>query len=144
MALIGKITRTNKFRKDIDGQMINCYSVKPDAVAGGGPRAQIPAGVTRVSVEAVTNDANDWVILPSLALVPLGHKIVILCAAGGNFELRTPASSNEKINDVDSDGSQEYLCTDTDTVEVTKISTTQWIGQSLTKLGAVRTAVIPD
>lgn len=132
----------NKILEDKDGVMLNCFAVKPSALTTG--RVNIPAGVNRVSVEAVTNDANDWVILPSLAKVPLGHKITILCSAGGNFELRTPASSNEKINDVDSDGSQEYLCTDTDTVELTKISTTQWIGQSITKLGAVRTAVVPD
>jgi len=133
---------TNKILKDKDGLMLNCFAVKP--AADNGVRTKIPAGVNRVSVEAVTNDANDWITLPSLARVPLGHKITILCSAGGNFELRTPASSNEKINDVDSDGSQEYLCTDTDTVEITKISSTQWIGQSITKLGAVRTAVIPD
>lgn len=126
----------------LDGLFLNSFSVKPDAVSGA--RANIPSHVKSVSVEAVTNDANDWIVLPPLATVPLGHQIVILCSAGTNFELRTPASSNEKINDVDSDGTQEYLCTDTDTVIVTKISSTAWIGQSLTKLGAVRTAVVPD
>lgn len=97
-----------------------------------------------VHVTGVANDANDWIVLPAIADVPIGHTITIVCGAGSNFELRTPASSNTKINDVDSDGTQEYLCTDTDTVIVTKISSTAWIGQSLTKLGAVRTAVIPD
>ena len=119
-----------------------CQSVKPDAVSGA--RATIQPGAKSVTVEAVTNDANDWIVLPSLASVPLGHQIAILASAGGDFELRTPASSNEKINDVDSDGTQEYLCTDTDTILITKRTSTGWVAQSITKLGAVRTAVVPD
>lgn len=105
----------------------------------------IPPSAKSVQVGAVTNDANDWITLPSLADTPNGHEIIILASAGGNFEMRTPASSNEKINNVDSDGSQEYLCTDTDVIRVIKVSNTAgWVAQSLTKLGAVRTAVIPD
>lgn len=104
----------------------------------------IEAGRTSAYVSGVTNDTNDWVVLPSLSAVEIGHTIRIYAGASSNFELRTPASSNEKINDVDSDGTQEYLVTDTDTVIVTKISSTAWIAQSITKLGAVRTAVVPD
>jgi hypothetical protein len=122
------------------GVQLEVQTVKPDAVSG----AVILPGVKSVAVSAVTNDANDWIVLPDIANVPLGHQITILCNAGGNFELRTPASSNTKINDVDSDGTQEYLCTDTDVVFVTKRTTTGWAAQSITKLGAVRTEVIPD
>lgn len=117
-----------------------CQTVKPDAVSG----AKIQPGTKSVNVTTVTNDANDWIVLPDIANVPLGERITILCNAGGNFEMRTPASSNTKINDVDSDGTQEYLCTDTDVIFVTKATTTGWVAQSITKLGAVRTAVIPD
>lgn len=116
-------------------------SVKPDAVSGA--RANIPANAKSVTVEAVTNDANDWIVLPPLSKVLDGHEMIIICAAGGNFELRTPASSNEKINNVDSDGTQEYLCTDTDHIRIVKKST-GWVAQSITNLGAVRTAVVPD
>lgn len=122
--------------------MFKPQALNPDAVSSR--TASISAGVRSVDVGAVVNDANDWITLPPIASVPLGHQIVINCNAGGNFELRTPASSNTKINDVDSDGTQEYLCTDTDTVIVTKRTTTGWSAQSITKLGAVRTAVIPD
>lgn len=97
-----------------------------------------------VTVSGVTNDANDFIVLPSLADVEVGHTIRIYAGAGSNFELRTPASSNEKINDVDSDGTQEYLVTDTHTVIIWKISSTAWVAQSITKLGAVATAVVPD
>jgi hypothetical protein len=96
-------------------------------------------------VGAVTNDANDWITLPSLANVPNGHEILILCNAGTNFELRTPALSNEKINNEDCDGTKEYLCSDTDIIRVIKVSNTAgWVAQSLTNLGAVRSAVVPD
>lgn len=104
----------------------------------------IPRLCVSAVVSGVTNDANDWILLPDIAEVPLGHEILIQANAGSNFELRTPASSNTKINDIDSDGSQEYLVTDTDTVRVWKRTTTGWSAQSITKLGAVRTAVIPD
>lgn len=104
----------------------------------------IQAGKTAVTVAGVTNDANDFIVLPSLSSVQVGHTITIYAGAGSNFELRTPASSNEKINDVDSDGTQEYLVTDTHTVRIWKISSTAWVAQSITKLGAVATAVIPD
>lgn len=113
--------------------------------ADSGPNSVINNNVTAVDVGAVTNDANDWLVLPSLAGVQVGHTIKIACNAGTNFELRTPASSGEKINTVDSDGSAEYLCTDTDTVIIWKLSDADgWVAQSITALGAVRTAVIPD
>lgn len=105
----------------------------------------IPPTAKVVSVESVETNADDWITLPSLADAPNGHEILILCSASSNFELRTPASSNEKINAVDSDGTQEYLCTDTDVIRVIKVNNTAgWVAQSLTNLGAVRTAVVPD
>jgi len=104
----------------------------------------IVAGATAVEVTGVTVDANDFVVLPAIADVPLGHTIRIMANGGSNFELRTPATTNTKINDVDSDGTQEYLCTDTDMIVVSKRTTTGWVAQSITKLGAVRTAVVPD
>lgn len=114
------------------------------AAAANSATNSIPPSVKSVIVSGVTTDANDWITLPDIADVPIGHQIIIAANAGSNFELRTPASSNTKINDVDADGSQEYLVTDTHLVIVTKRTTTGWAGQSLTKLGAVATAVIPD
>lgn len=105
----------------------------------------IPPTAKVALVSGVETDADDWITLPALADVPNGHEILIICSAGANFEMRTPASSNEKINDVDCDATQEYLCTDTDIIRVIKRNNTAgWVAQSLTKLGAVRTAVIPD
>lgn len=134
------MAQPNGLNPNFDGLTLSVVKLNPDAVSG----AKIPAGARSVEVGTVVNDANDWIVLPPIADVPLGHEIIIQCNAGGNFEMRTPASSNTKINDVDSDGSQEYLCTDTDTIKVWKRTTTGWSAVSFTKLGAVRTAVVPD
>jgi hypothetical protein len=105
----------------------------------------IPPNAKVALVGGVETDADDWITLPALADVPNGHEIIVIAQAGANFEMRTPTSSNEKINNVDSDGTNEYLVTDTDIVRVIKVNNTAgWVAQSLTKLGAVRTAVIPD
>ena len=105
----------------------------------------IPATAKVAYVDTVETNADDWITLPSLADVPNGHEILVLAQAGSNFEMRTPATSGEKINNVDSDGTAEYLVTDTDLVIVRKVDNTSgWVAQSLTNLGAVRTAVVPD
>lgn len=136
-------TLTNKTMSDGTKDTRAAVTINPAADSGAG--SSITAGVTQVDVGAVTNDANDWIVLPPIADVGIGHAIRIACNAGTNFEMRTPAASNTKINDVDADGgAAEYLCTDTDLIIVTKRTTTGWVAQSLTKLGAVRTAVIPD
>lgn len=105
----------------------------------------IPPTAKVAYVDTVETNADDWITLPSLADVPNGHEIIILAQASSNFEMRTPASSNEKINNEDCDGTKEYLVTDTDIVRVIKVDNTSgWVAQSLTNLGAVRTAVVPD
>ena len=129
-----------------DGIWFRPYLVTPDdatpAVVG---QNAIPPSIKVVQVGAVTNNANDWVILPSLAQVPNGHEITILCSAGGNFELRTPAGSNEEINSEDCDGTKEYLCTDTEVLKVVKINNTiGWMAHAYSAIGAVVTAVVPD
>lgn len=134
---------TNNDSPVLDGIWFRPYLLTPNNANTGAN--SIPPSAKVGQVGTVTNDANDWITLPSLADVPNGHEIIILASAGGNFEMRTPTSSNEKINNVDSDGTQEYLCTDTDVIRVYKVSNTAgWVAQSLTNLGAVRTAVVPD
>lgn len=125
------------------GMQVVAQSVTPNNDSG--TASTIEDGAVHVDVGAVTNDANDWIVLPSLANVPVGHQIIIACNAGTNFELRTPASSGEKINTVDSDGTQEYLCVDTEVVVVTKVSDTDgWSAYDIPALGGVGTATVPD
>jgi hypothetical protein len=121
------------------------HVVKPSATAADTNSRSIGRDVTQVSVLAVTTNTDDFITLPSLVSVPEGHRITILCTAGGNFELRTPAGSNEEINSEDCDGPVEYLCTDTQVLYVTKINNTiGWEANAYSAIGAVVTAVVPD
>lgn len=105
----------------------------------------IPPLTKSVKVEGVVNDANDYIVLPSLNSCPDGHEITILCSASSGFELRTPASSAEEINSEDCDGTKEALMTDTTIVKVIKINDTiGWMMHGFTAIGAVQTAVVPD
>jgi hypothetical protein len=98
-----------------------------------------------VAVAANTTDVNDFVVLPSLADVAVGHTVTVVGNAAG-FEVRTPASSNEKINNQDADGTKEYaVASGTGVHRFTKISdSVGWMGQGVTALGAAITAVVPD
>lgn len=105
----------------------------------------IPPLSKSVYVDAVTNDANDFIVLPSVASCPNGHTITIVMQAGANCELRTPASSAEEINSEDCDGTKEALLTDTNIYFVTKIDNTiGWMLEGRTAIGAYQTAIVPD
>lgn len=121
------------------------HHITPTATVADTRARMIGRSVTEVDVRTVTNDANDWITLPSLNTVPNGHRITILCNAGGNFELRTPASSTEEINSENCDGTKEYLCTDTQLIWVTKVNNTiGWEAHAYSQIGAAVTAVVPD
>lgn len=102
-------------------------------------------GTFRVEVDGVTNDADDFIVLPSLADVPDGHEITLLCSAGSDFEMRTPNGDAEEINSEDCDSTKEYLCTDTEIVKIIKINDTiGWMAHGYSAIGAVVAAVVPD
>lgn len=105
----------------------------------------IPALTKSVKVTGVATNADDFIVLPSLASCPDGHTITVLCSAGSNFEVRTPASSAEEINSEDCDGTKELLATDTTILFITKINNTiGWMSEVRTAIGAYGTAVVPD
>ena len=105
----------------------------------------VPPLTKSVVVSGVINGANDFIVLPPLNSCPSGHEITVLCKAASNFEMRTPASSGELINAQDSDGTKEYLCTDTEVMKVVKISNTVgWMAHAYSAVGAVVAAVVPD
>lgn len=104
----------------------------------------IKAGIKSVHLAANVNDTNDFVVLPNLADVEIGH-IITIVAGAANCELRTPAASAEEINSEDCDGTKELLITATQIVTVTKIDDTiGWMCNAMTAIGAVATAVVPD
>jgi hypothetical protein len=124
---------------------INYDTVVVRAAAANSNINSVPSGSRFVDVVGVVNDANDWITLPNLSSVPNGFEMIVLCNAGANFEMRTPTSSNEKINAQDCDGTKEYLCTDTQIVHVIKVNNTiGWMAYGHSQIGAVVTAVVPD
>ena len=128
----------------IEASDIRRQAVNPTAADTAGVNVINP-GTFRVIVGAVVTAVTDFITLPSLADVPNGHEITIICSAGGAFEMRTPAASAEEINSEDCDGTKEYLCTDTEIIKVVKISDTiGWMAHAYSAIGAVVAAVVPD
>ena len=125
------------------GVSSSAQTATPNSGAEAG--SLITAGVNSVAVAANTTDVNDFIVLPALAGVPVGHTITVVSNAAGH-EVRTPAASNEEINSEDSDGTKEYaIAAGSQIHSFTKIDNTiGWMGQGFTAIGAVVTAVIPD
>lgn len=108
--------------------------------ADSSAKSRIPPTATHVRVQSNTNDTNDWIVLPtgvSEGYTVSGYSVVA-------HEIRTEASSNIKINDVDSDGSQEAAITATWNWEARYMGSTGWVLKAWTKLAAPTTAIIPD
>ena len=108
--------------------------------ADSSAKSRIPVTAKHVRVQSNTNDTNDWIVLPTG--VPEGHTITGYSVVA--HEIRTEGSSNIKINDVDSDGSQEAAITATWNWECRYLGSTGWVLKVWTKLGAVATPVVPD
>jgi hypothetical protein len=105
----------------------------------------ILAGTRSVYVDDVITDANDFIVLPPLADVANGEVITVVGMAGANFEVRTPADSDEEINSENCDGTKEYLFTDTQIHRFVKIDNTiGWMGHGHSAIGTAVTAVVPD
>ncbi len=133
----------NSLDPRVDGIKYNPYYIQADATHT--VTNNIPFNRRTVVVSAVITNSNDFVVLPALADVPNGHMIRLLCSAGSDFELRTKASSNEKINNVDSDATNNYKCTDGQVMTIIKVNNTAgWVAFALTNLGAQATAVVPN
>jgi len=125
------------------GLQMTPFAILPNSAQGTGN--SIPPDVRVAVLGANVNDANDFTVLPSLASVPNGHTITVLAGTAANSELRTPASSNEKINNQDSDGTKEALLTAGNVYTVTKLDNTRgWMLEGRTAIGAYEAAIVPD
>ncbi len=99
----------------------------------------ITAGTRIVEVTAVAGAATDFVVLP---VGVLGERVTIIATVA--CELRTIAASNDEINEVDSDGTQEYQMTAGDIVDLICVEAgARWTAVSHTILGAAKT-IVPD
>ena len=96
------------------------------------------------SVVVTSADANHIITAP---LIPdsswIGNKIIKIKVGATACELRTPATSNQTINNVDSDASEALLTANNFYFLICTLAT-GWILTGYTNLGAVQTPVIPD
>ena len=110
------------------------------ANSDGGSGSTIVPGTRVVHVTGFTANANDWILLPSGTI---GQRLTIISDVA--HEIRTPAASDDTINDVDADGgANEYQVTLDDINDFVCTGTgASWIAVAHDKLGAAKT-VAPD
>jgi hypothetical protein len=136
IAVTGTTTVDNMTTFTIGYQSTPFDATADDADGAGN---SIPAGTSVCEITAVTNNANDWVALP---VGVLGEKITIIATVA--CELRTLDATDDEINEVDSDGTQEYQLTAGDIVECICVEAgARWTANSHTILGAAKT-IVPD
>jgi len=111
------------------------------AAADSSRKSRVPLGACYVQVTAVTNDANDWIVLPT-GVMP-GHTIMGWSAVA--HEIRTEASSAIEINSEDCDGTKEAAIPATTLWRLIYVnSTIGWILNAWDELAAPITAIVPD
>lgn len=95
----------------------------------------------RTFVTVTSAGAAKAVTLPAAATGTIGQEIFLTVAANG-YELLTPASGNNTINQVDSDGTNQLDVAANTTLRCTQISATGWLAEQIAATGI--TVVAPD
>lgn len=100
--------------------------------ANGVYDAQIAQDATYIKVVnvTVTTDATDYLVLPKAVAELIGRVILIKNGATG-YELVTPSASNDTINTVDSDGTNQLDVAATTVVRCTQVSATGWVAETI-------------
>lgn len=112
------------------------------ATADGTGTGAITAPTTLVTVVTVTSaSATNQIALPAITAATIGQVILLNVGANG-YELITPASSNNTINAVDSDGTNQLDVAANTTVRATQVSSTGWICETIAATSIAITA--PD
>ncbi len=99
----------------------------------------IPAAATFVTVTSA--GATKAVSLPAATADTVGRSIDIYVGANG-YELLTEAASNDKINTVDSDGTNQLDVAATTLLRVIQVSATEWVAYQIA--ATTITVVAPD
>lgn len=108
------------------------------ATADGLTTGLITLGWSFVSV--TSDDANKIITLPTGTA---GQRITIK-VGGTGCELRTPATSNATINNVDCDGTNELALAANATIICLCVATNTWIAYGYNNLGAALATLVPD
>lgn len=109
------------------------------ATADGLTTGLIPAGSTFVS--ATSAAATDALTLPAISADTIGQQIDIYVGANG-YELLTPAASNNTINTVDSDGTNQLDVAASTLLRCVQVTATGWMAFQIA--ATTITVVAPD
>ena len=110
--------------------------------ANGVYTAQIAQDATYIKVVNVTSGgATEYLVLPKATADYIG-RVILLKVGSNGYELVTPASSNDTINAVDSDGTNQLDVAASTILRCTQISATGWIAEQVAATAI--TVVAPD
>lgn len=84
----------------------------------------------RTFVAVTSGGATDAITLPAISSGTIGQEIFLTVGSNG-YELLTPASSGNTINQVDSDGTNQLDVAADTTVRCTQISATAWLAETI-------------
>lgn len=86
--------------------------------------------VAKLFVQLTSGGATEYAVLPKAAADKIGREIYITVGSNG-LELVTPSASNDTINQVDSDGTNQLDVAANTTVRCTQISATGWLAETI-------------
>lgn len=95
----------------------------------------------RKFVAVTSAAATNAVTLPAAAAATIGQEIFLTVGANG-YELLTPASSGDTVNQVDTDGTNQLDVAANTTLRCTQITATGWLAEQVAATGI--TVVAPD
>lgn len=112
------------------------------STADGTGTGAITAPTTLQKFVTVTSAAaTNQVALPAISASTIGQEIYLTVGANG-YELITPASSNNTINLVDSDGTNQLDVAANSTVRCKQVTATSWLCEQITATAIA--VVAPD
>lgn len=118
---------------------VTTSAVSVTATADGTTTGAIPTDANFVTV--TSSGATQQVALPAISSSTIGQSIDIVVGANG-YELITPASSNNTINTVDSDGTNQLDVAANTLLRCVQISATGWMAYQVA--ATTITVVAPD
>ena len=84
----------------------------------------------RTFITVTSAAATNAITLPAITAGTIGQEVFLTVTTNG-YELLTPASSNNTINQVDSDGTNQLDVAADTTVRCTQISATAWLAETI-------------
>jgi hypothetical protein len=126
----GKVTSTMIANQAITTtKFVDAQAVTATADGTGTGAVTSPAGF-RKFVTVTSGAATDQIALPGINAGTVGQEVWLTVVANG-YELITPAASNNTINQVDADGTNQLDVAANTTVRCTQVSASGWIAETI-------------